>query len=172
MLVRIKPPSPRKGLKLRRYTVHGHVFHAERGWYEVNDTVAAYLKTVRNDAENIESPLAFDVCTQAEANEMKIAEERAKRVRAEADDPVRAHRIHDTRGGTLTTADLPAAPKPKALASFDQEGDESDLDSDDLSAVVAPPATVAPPPGSPAARKAGATRSRAVPVPPDPPVGE
>ena len=67
LLVRLKPHDPRRGHKLRRYTYRGIKFQEERGWYRVEADVADYLRAVRQKAHDPHAPLAFDVCTEAEA---------------------------------------------------------------------------------------------------------
>lgn len=106
MLVRLKPFDPRKGFKLRRYTVFGIRFEAGTGWSEVDVEVANYLRTVRADERNEASPLAFDVLTREEALDMEDAE---KRKREEAEQRASAPRIvrREAAPGVLTTRDLP-----------------------------------------------------------------
>lgn len=58
---RIKPLQPKKGITTRTYVVHGNVFRVEQGWFTVGDKLAEYIKTVRNDPSNDESPRVFDV---------------------------------------------------------------------------------------------------------------
>lgn len=68
LLVRLKPYDPRRGHVLRRYTYAGIKFQEERGWYRVERPVAEYLRAVREVPSDRYAPLAFDVCTEAEAN--------------------------------------------------------------------------------------------------------
>lgn len=67
LLVRLKPYDPRLGCVLRRFTYRGIKFHDERGWYRVDKEVAEYLRGVRQVPGDKHAPLAFDVCTEAEA---------------------------------------------------------------------------------------------------------
>ena len=79
--VRIKPYKPKRGYKLKSYSVFGRRFKAEAGWYRIDDVNAAtYLKTVHNNNNDPESPLAFDVCTEAEFRK-KLEEEHSERIR-------------------------------------------------------------------------------------------
>ena len=137
-IVRLKPYAPKKGLRLRTFTFRGNVFRVDAGWYEVDDATARYLATVRNDAENEESPKAFDILgTKAEAAELEETERKKALARAEAADPIRVHRADraSARGAhdrsALTTHDLPGNQR-------EDEGDEADLDAPDLSRRVRP----------------------------------
>lgn len=67
LLVRLKPNDPRRGCVLRRFTYRSIKFHEERGWYRVDKEVAEYLRGVRQVPGDKHAPLAFDVCTEAEA---------------------------------------------------------------------------------------------------------
>lgn len=78
MLARLKPYNKKKGCLIRRFTVFGVRFQEERGWYKVDDEVAAYLQTVHQDNNDPDSTMAFDVCTQDEAEAME-SEEKAKK---------------------------------------------------------------------------------------------
>lgn len=80
MYVRLKPHNPKRGYKLKRYTVFGIRFQGDRGWYMVDPAVADFLKTVHQNNNDPDSPPAFDVCTKQEA--LKIAEkEQMERLR-------------------------------------------------------------------------------------------
>jgi len=67
LLVRLKPYDPHRGHVLRRFTYRGIKFADERGWYRVDKGIAEYLRGVRQVPGDKHSPLAFDVCTEAEA---------------------------------------------------------------------------------------------------------
>lgn len=126
LYARLKPYNPKRGYKLRRYTVFSIRFHVDRGWYKIAPDVAAYLKTVHQDNNNPDSPLAFDVCTAAEVEAIAKRERMEKIRRGEIPSPLEtAHdttaeakdkrdRIAATRskadpvGNDLTTADLPS----------------------------------------------------------------
>lgn len=140
-VIRLKPFNPRKGLKLRTYTYKGTAYKSEAGWYEVPDTIAAYLSTVHQEENNPESPPAFDVCaTRADAMALETAEKRAEAMRAEAANPHRVHVVgsdgmtestHASASrGTLSTSDLRSDPTPTLKGSVE------DLESDDLAADV------------------------------------
>lgn len=79
MHVRLKAYNPKKGHVLRRYTVRSIRFQAGRGWYKVDADVAAYLEGVHQVPDDEDTPLAFDVCTEAEARAIDAREARAAR---------------------------------------------------------------------------------------------
>lgn len=155
--VRIKPYKPKRGYKLKSYSVFGRRFKVEAGWYRIDDANAAtYLKKVHNNNNDPESPLAFDVCTEAEFKK-KLVEEQRERIRkgeiqsplgsvVDMTEPV----VDDQRAlankridadhigqpiasdvGAITTADIP------------RSDDEPDSPADDLP--PAPPADDQPP---------------------------
>lgn len=95
--VRLRPRNEGRGIKLRRYLAFGIRFDVTHGWYRVPEIIVRYneenqaeqemniieyLRAVRNDNDREDSPLAFDVCTEAEALEM---DEAAKRVKEAAE---------------------------------------------------------------------------------------
>jgi len=98
LLVRLKPYNPHRGFVMRSYTTGAFTIREERGWHRVPAAVANELRSVRQVAEDPHSALAFDVCTEAEAQALDEAEAEAKRQRKDA------HRATD-----LTTVDLAAA---------------------------------------------------------------
>ena len=155
LLVRLKPYNPKAGHVLRTYVVQGIKFLHDRGWYEVPDALAAYLKTVPQQDTEPNSPFAFDVCTPAEAKAIDEREARAKRAgdQAKATEPnvVRIHAARRGEGGrtavervtktapskegVLTAADLPKPSKPNPSPSFDHEettdaSDEEEFDEE------------------------------------------
>lgn len=98
--VRLKPRDPQRGYKLRRYTVFGYTFSVERNWYkipskvkglianeDVNVDMKTYMAEIRNDNDNPDSALAFDVCTKEEAAAISKREREAKE-KNQADNPV------------------------------------------------------------------------------------
>lgn len=116
-LIRIKPYDPKKGNVIRRYTAFGVRFEEARGWYKVSDEVAAYLGTVHQRAGDDDSPLAFDVCTEEEAQRLEASEKKKAEERARAAEPNVAQ-PHDVtaRPADLTTADLPQPRSARAAA--------------------------------------------------------
>ena len=84
MLVRIKPYNPRIGHVTRTFAYRGILFDEARGWMRVSKAIADYLKTVRQEAYDRTSPLAFDVMTEAEARNLDSREQDESRVRANA----------------------------------------------------------------------------------------
>ena len=116
MLVRLKPYDPRRGFVLRRFTYAGIKFHEERGWYRVDKAVADYLRGVRESPESDFTPLAFDVCSDDEAQAIDAREETESRVRRSPSEAVAFHAARPTApaapgGDALKGADLGAAVK-------------------------------------------------------------
>ena len=113
LLVRLHPISKRQGYVMENYHYAGIRFQAGRGWMEVPRTVAEYLRGVHEIPDNPASPLAFDVCTRAEA-EKKEAEEKRNAEMAVA--AANAPRVSPMVAGDFTTDDLPRsepAPAPE-----------------------------------------------------------
>lgn len=107
LLVRLKPYDPRRGHVLRRYTYDGIKFQPERGWYRVEKSVAEYLRTVHQQPSDPYSPLAFDVCTDAEAKTLEAAETDESKVTKSATDDLKL--APSRTSGALTTEELPKA---------------------------------------------------------------
>ncbi|MGI5865871.1 MAG: hypothetical protein ACOX6T_27965 [Myxococcales bacterium] len=107
LLVRLKPYDPRRGHVLRRYTYAGIKFQEERGWYRVEKAVAEYLRNVREVPSDRYSPLAFDVCTEAEAKALEAAETEASKVKRSATDDLKV--VPARPAAAMTTDDLPKA---------------------------------------------------------------
>jgi hypothetical protein len=107
LLVRLKPYDPRRGHVLRRYTYAGIKFQEERGWYRVEKVVAEYLRNVREVPSDRYSPLAFDVCTEAEAKALEAAETEASKVKRSATDNLKV--VPARPAAAMTTDDLPKA---------------------------------------------------------------
>ena len=89
LLVRLKPFDPRRGQVLRRYTYAGIKFQEERGWYRVERSVAEYLRAIREVPTDRYSPLAFDVCTEAEAKAIEEGESESSKVKRSATDDLK-----------------------------------------------------------------------------------
>ncbi len=155
--VRIKPYNEKKGHRIRRYSVMGVRFEEEMGWYKVPKTVAVqdgrlfnfetYLKQVRVDPDNEDSPLAFDVMTENEARKLDASEKRAAELRARAVD---ARAIKPVDMTPVKFDDGPAPPdaveaeaeesKEERFARLQAESEaEAEAEDDD-----APPVAVAP----------------------------
>lgn len=109
-LVRLKPHEPKKGHVLQRYTAFSIRFEVRRGWYKVSDEIANYLATVHQTPGDEDSPQAFDVCTEEDAQRMEAAEKK------KAEDKARASEPHITEVATkdLMTAELPKAQTARA----------------------------------------------------------
>jgi len=86
LMVRLKPYDPRRGCVLRRFTYRGIKFHEERGWYRVDKAIAEYLRGVRQVPGDSNAPLAFDVCTEAEAKALDAEQDAAATTRKRATD--------------------------------------------------------------------------------------
>lgn len=120
MLVRLKPYEPKRRHVIQSYThaPSGLQFLAARGWYRVDASLAAYLKTVPQIENDPDSPMAFDVVTEDQGKQLDEREARSKEQRASASNPTDLdHTPHD-----LTTADLhqshrgPTEPQTRADA--------------------------------------------------------
>jgi len=106
-LIRLKPLDAKKGHVIRRYTAFSTTFEERKGWYRVSDEMASYLATVHQVPNDEDAPLAFDVCTQDEAQQIEAAEKKKAEERARAAEPnVATPRDVTLLGGDLTTADL------------------------------------------------------------------
>ena len=111
MYVRIRPYNKRRGQLVRRYVYGGVRFEVNLGWYQVDDVIAEYLKTVLTHQGDPDSKLVFDVSDKAGAE--KIAHEEY-----EAANPER--KISEATAGVqkVTVADLKSpvggnAPSPE-----------------------------------------------------------
>lgn len=76
---RLKPYDPRRGHVIQRISfgaLDGKRF--EQGfWYAVSETEAAFLREQHQIVDDPSSPLSFDVCTAAEAEQLTTNETRA-----------------------------------------------------------------------------------------------
>ena len=79
--VRIKPYDPQHGFRTRRYTIGDCCFDESGGWYEVNDEDAVYLQSIRQRLNDPKSPVVFEVCTEAEAQQIDEQEASLEKVR-------------------------------------------------------------------------------------------
>lgn len=109
-LARLKPYNPNRGHKLRRFMIQGIRFDADKGWYKVSEAMADTLKEVHQDYYDEDSPLAFDIMTQAEAIALETREAEKAERRAVAASPHHtastAKAVGGAGKGDLTTADL------------------------------------------------------------------
>ena len=108
LLVRLKPFDPRRGFVLRRFTFAGIRFQSERGWYRVEKPVAERLRATRSVASDPYSPLAFDVCTEAEAKALDAGEQEVAKVKKSATDDLKV--VPARPASSVTTEDLPRSP--------------------------------------------------------------
>jgi len=104
MLARIKPYNKRRGHLVRILNYRGIKFDATKGWYRVDDATAAVISSVHQDQNDLESPLAFDVMTEADARNLEKVETKKLEEKAKASDPIDA-----ALDKTLTSASLPSA---------------------------------------------------------------
>ena len=118
LLVRLKPYDPRRGQVLRRYTYAGIKFQEERAWYRVEAPVAEHLRAVRQVPTDEHAPLAFDVCTEAEAKALEAMESDAAKFKRSATDDLKVVPARPT--GTVTTEDLPK-PGPAPAATDEKD---------------------------------------------------
>ncbi|MBU8900636.1 hypothetical protein KRR26_34005 [Corallococcus sp. M34] len=121
LFVRLKAYDARRGHVLRRYTYAGIKFQEERGWYRVAKPVADYLRTVHQLPSDNYSPLAFDVCTEAEAKALDATESDEAKTKRSASDELKLSPARPA--GTLTTEDLPKASEEKDARRAKREKD-------------------------------------------------
>ncbi len=140
---RIKPRrlNP-KAHKIKTYTVFGIKFQEERGWYEVDDDVAEYLKTIKQTAEGPDSQYSangFDVVDTLEAAQAMDEREKEKAARALAEHANRTQRPQSTRAvrrpsTALTTDDLnepiEARPARKPVPDSDWDNPKDEFPDD------------------------------------------
>ena len=82
LFVRLKAHEPKRGHVLRCYCLGGVKFNEAHGWYRVPADVGEYLRDVRQTADDVTSPLAFDVCSEAEAQALDTREQEEKERRS------------------------------------------------------------------------------------------
>jgi hypothetical protein len=129
MLARLKPYNPKRGFKIRRFSVHGIRFDVGGKWYVVDPHVAEYLKTVKNDNNDPDSPFAFDVCTE-EAAKTLMQDEREVQLRAGIVEMPRPVLLDMTADGIKAQADAASQRSTAQLAVVDPDkGVEPDKDA-------------------------------------------
>jgi hypothetical protein len=114
LLVRLKRRDPRRAHVLRRFTYKGARFEEGKGWYQVSEEVGDHLRNVRQRAGDEHSPLAFEVCTAAEA---RAIDEK------EAQESV-PQRPADNARVAVTRDDQPKEATPKATAKKSDKPDQ------------------------------------------------
>lgn len=118
-LVRLKPYNPKRGHNLRKYTHSptGKKFEEPLGWYRVEDTLAVYLATVKQNPTDSDSPDAFDVVSEDEAKAIDKREAKEKDKKG-ADEPndltTREMRVRDATDGDVPRAPAKKVPTGKA----------------------------------------------------------
>jgi hypothetical protein len=77
LLARLKTFDPQSSYPMMRdYTAAPWEKKFVNGvWYKVTDVAGEYLRTIRQNSEDPRAPLAFDVCTDAEAARLMAREE-------------------------------------------------------------------------------------------------
>lgn len=101
-LVRLKPYDPKKGHVLQRYTAFSIRFEERRGWYKVSDEIARYLAGVHQTPGDEDSQLAFDVCSEDEAQRIESTEKKKIEERARASEP----HVAEIAARDLTSTDV------------------------------------------------------------------
>jgi len=137
LIVRLRPPSARKGAKLKSYTFMGSIrrpgsrgservairFLASKGWYSVPRVIADKLRDVVQDQNNPDSHPAFDVMTQDRALKVERFERmQAEQAAAKASAPMPVKiRLTDGAPGNRTTEqspwDIPDVVDPRARSA-------------------------------------------------------
>ena len=129
--VRIRPYNKARGQLTRRYVYGGVRFEADHGWYEVDDEIAEYLKTVLTHPQDPDSRPVFDVSDQAGAEkialdeyeaahpERKIAEAVAGRQKVTVDDL-------DSDAKAKTKKEAPEKAPEKTKGSGEPKGDKKE----------------------------------------------
>jgi hypothetical protein len=76
--VRLKPYNPAAGHVRQRYLRAGRLYDVKKGWYRVDEDVAADLQTVtQHDYDKSLRPIpAFDICTEEERRKIDKREQR------------------------------------------------------------------------------------------------
>lgn len=127
MYVRLKPYNKNRGHVLRRYSYRSTRFYEGR-WYKVDESLAQQLSGLHQQHHNPDSPLAFDVATEAqalsiEAEERRREEEEMRRVH---NAEVLAAKEVSSRevSGVLTTEDLPDVDDQELGVSMKNTKDE------------------------------------------------
>jgi hypothetical protein len=162
LLVRLKAYDPRRGYVLRTFNYRGIKFQAERGWYRVTSAVGDYLRTVHARPRDENSPIAFDVCTEDQAQAIDSAEKKDAAGRQNATHDL-ALSVGRGERGIVTTADLAggAAPPRAPLAG----GEPAPAGAAGSPAAVVSPTAAAPAGGAlaptPEVSESAASRSAA-----------
>ena len=144
MCVRIKRYNPRKGHRLQRYSLWGIKFLEEQNWYKVPTKILfmgavknlkAYLEEVRQDNEDPDSPLAFDVVTVAEMERINRREREAEQLKQfnlrRTGDPVdftRSGRIA-SEAGDLTLDDVNNKPDRRKFPRSTRPARRDEIDT-------------------------------------------
>lgn len=84
MLCKIHPYTPSQGYFRKRHICPPYTFRVERGWYEVDDTIAEKLRGEFNNPGDPTSRPVFIIASKAEAGAMDKAEQE---IAAKADAP-------------------------------------------------------------------------------------
>ena len=131
LFVRLKSHEPKRGHVLRCYCLGGVKFNEAHGWYRVPTDVGEYLRGVRQTADDATSPLAFDVCSEAEAQGLDTREheekERRSATRAITAEPrarpIVEPRRSDRKDDTRRSESKPDAKRDRTEAETDSKKD-------------------------------------------------
>lgn len=144
---RLKPRAHNPRVhKLQSYTVFGIKFLEARGWYEVDDDVAAYLRTVKQVQDGPDAAFSadgFDVVDSLEAAKALDAQEKARVERALAEQAYKtsAPQTTSARRAASPTKDS-GEPSRRKGASFDDMDDTFPEDGQPLETRTTAPSVI------------------------------
>lgn len=90
IVVRLKRYNPKRGQRLQRFALWGYIFKEEQNWYKVPAKITYmgevkdlkdYLENVHQDNEDPDSPFAFDVVTEKEAEAINKRERQVEQMK-------------------------------------------------------------------------------------------
>lgn len=107
LFLRIRPRSG-KNQHPRQYNYQGQLFEQVKGWYEVDQDMADYLATVRENRSDERSPLVFEVVSEAQALAIDKREQEKKTRQGAAGpaSPNNARRVTGKGQADIETGDL------------------------------------------------------------------
>lgn len=144
--VRIRPFNKARGQLVRRYVYGGVRFEATHGWYEVDDEIADYLKTVLTHPQNPDSKPVFDVADKEGAMDIERGEYEAANPERKISEAVAGRQkvtVDDIDGDAKAKAGVPSADgedKPKEKASSPAGKKEKPAKGGEKSGASEPPA--------------------------------
>jgi|WetSurMetagenome_2_1015567.scaffolds.fasta_scaffold201095_3 hypothetical protein len=105
LFIRIHPHQPQRGFRSARLSIYGYLFQEKLGWYRAtfNDSQWAYLRNMRNDESNPDSPRVFQIVDEAGKRALE-EEERREKIQAlsQSHDSIVDLTTHDLRGDAPT----------------------------------------------------------------------